>query len=364
MLRKWIFVVALLLAVLIVPTGAQSDLKPVTVFLPFIPNIQFAPVYVAIEKGYFAEAGLEVTVEYGFEPDGLERLALGDLQYAFVGGEQAILARAQDRPIQFVYQWYQRNPIALVIAETADGAAISDPAELAGQRVGIPGRFGNTYTTLLSFLNTFELSDTDVQLEEIGFNAPDVICTGAISIAAVYINNEPLQVRDRAAAGECGDVTGVQVIALADYAPVISNGLAVGDDYAAENTEEVMAFLAGFEQALNDTILNPAEAYSLSLPHIETLPYENAEAFESAAADAIAADEVLAAIGESLNADEKLQLEVLVETIKLWDTTAHGGTELEAWEATQDSILLAGFLEEAIDLETVFTNDYLPMGDL
>ncbi|MEO0563436.1 MAG: ABC transporter substrate-binding protein, partial [Chloroflexota bacterium] len=87
MKRIALFVIA---SLMIVSVAAQDDLTDVTVFMPFVPNVQFAPVYVAIEKGYFADAGLNVTLEYGSEPDGLERLAVDDIDYAIVGGEQVI----------------------------------------------------------------------------------------------------------------------------------------------------------------------------------------------------------------------------------------------------------------------------------
>ena len=37
----------------------------------YIPNIQFAPFYVAIEKGYFRDAGIEIEFDYKFETDGV-----------------------------------------------------------------------------------------------------------------------------------------------------------------------------------------------------------------------------------------------------------------------------------------------------
>lgn len=50
-------------------SSQQPDLTKVTLNLTYIPNVQFAPFYVAIEKGYFAKHGIEVELAYGNEAD-------------------------------------------------------------------------------------------------------------------------------------------------------------------------------------------------------------------------------------------------------------------------------------------------------
>ncbi|NCC37448.1 MAG: myristoyl transferase, partial [Chloroflexia bacterium] len=48
------------------PAPAPEGLRRVTLAMSYIPNIQFAPYYVAAAKGYFAEEGLEVVFDYNF----------------------------------------------------------------------------------------------------------------------------------------------------------------------------------------------------------------------------------------------------------------------------------------------------------
>jgi NitT/TauT family transport system substrate-binding protein len=43
-----------------------------------VPNVQFAPLYVAQQKGFFADEGLDVTMEYGYENDFVALAAQGE----------------------------------------------------------------------------------------------------------------------------------------------------------------------------------------------------------------------------------------------------------------------------------------------
>src|SRR5215216_4933290 len=124
----------LLLAMLLVlVSGAvqvqESGLTDTTFFLTYIPNIQFAPVYVGLEKGYFEEAGFNLTIEHGDEPVGVDLIAANERQFGVISGEQVIAARANERPVVFVYEWYQQFPVGIAVT---DLAGITDVSELRG----------------------------------------------------------------------------------------------------------------------------------------------------------------------------------------------------------------------------------------
>src|SRR5262249_30417977 len=116
--------------------SAPTTLEPVTLFLGYIPNVQFAPIYVAIERGYFKNAGIDIKLEHSpNETDGLTRIATNNLQFGLISGEQALLARSQGAPVVYVFRWYQKFPVGVVVPASSD---IKEPAQLAGKVVGIP----------------------------------------------------------------------------------------------------------------------------------------------------------------------------------------------------------------------------------
>ncbi len=352
---------------------AEAEVEEITFFMTFVPNVQFSQMYVGMEKGYFGEAGYALTLEYGNEPDGVELIALGERQYGLIAGEQVILARANERPVISVYEWWQRNPIVLV---TDADSGIETPADFAGRTVGVPGRFGATYSGLVAFLAANDLSESDINLQEIGFNAPEVVCVGGVEASAVYGNNEPLQIEQRVEADDCNAVTDVRTFAVADYTDLVSNGLVTNEMLIAEQPERVRAMVAAFDQAVNDVINNPFEAYLLSESYIDNLPMTDAlrSALQAASARQqqfltgdFSPSEVATSrsgnydlIAGQFTGEELLQLDVLMETIQLWEAQRTGLATLNSWEVTQETLLQMGFLDEPIDVSQAFTNDFLP----
>lgn len=369
------FLIVLLLTVFIAGGAvAQEDPEAVTFGLPFVPNIQFAPVYVAIASGYTADGGLEVTLEYGEENLMIDLVAAGEMDYAMIGGEQVILARQGERPIVFVYEWFQQFAVGVVVPDTTEG--VESVLDLEGLRVGIPGRFGASYSGLTALLNANGLTEADIRLEPIGFNAPDVVCLGGVDAAVIYANNEPLQIQQRADAGECGDITSVTVFPVADDVDLVSNGIAVSEAMIADAPEKVQAMVTAFDRALADVINNPAAAYLLSVPFVDGLPLsdelqvaleveaEMQREFLATApdADAITAsrDAMLARLGAEFAPEELIQLRVLLATIPLWEAETLGATDAESWQVTQDVLIFMEVLGAEIDLSAAYTNDFVP----
>ena len=83
-------------------TGAAETpaLTPVRIGVGYIPSVQFAPFYVGMDKGFYADEGLDVTLDYGFENDYLKLVGTDELQFMIGSGDQVIIGRAQGRPVR------------------------------------------------------------------------------------------------------------------------------------------------------------------------------------------------------------------------------------------------------------------------
>lgn len=365
---------ALMIMVLGTGAGAQdAPLEPLPIFASFIPNVQFAPLYVAIEAGHFAAAGFEAEIQHGDENVGVMQVAQNVPRYGIISGEQVILARNSGIPVKFIYSWFQTYPLVVVSPDTVQ---VDAPEDLAGLRVGIPGPFGATYTALTALLALAELTEADIQMESIGYVAPDVMCSGGVDAAVVYSNNEVLEIQRRIDAGECGDLTGISVLEIADIANMASNGLVVSEDTLANNAEEARAVVAAFDAGVLGAVTNPARAYLYSLKHVENLPQSDelvaaleaaAEEFDAFAADNPAAEElaekwaeVRAALGEQFTPAELAQFDVLLATVALWGHPARGIVSESAWLTTRDVMAQMGSIPADFDISDAYTNEFIP----
>ncbi len=362
-----IILLSLLLALSAV--AAQDE----TILLTYIPNIQFAPFYVGIYDGYFAEAGFTVKLEHLQEPEVLDLVAAGQADFGIVSGEQVILARSQGRDVVYVFEWFQQYPVGIVIA---GGDGISSLDGLRGTKVGIPGRFGASYSGLTALLKSAGLSESDVEIDEIGFNASEVLCVGAVKSAVVYVNNEPLQIENRIAANDCAGLTSIEVVTVASQVDLVSNGLIVNADILRSDAAKVGRMVAAIEQAVQASINNPARAYLASLQFVENLPiseqmFTRLQELSAAQADflqtnpdreqiAASREEMNEQLGESVGGDSLTQFAVLLRTIDLWDADTLGYTDLLSWESMHETLQMMGFLDDQhLDLEESFSNQFV-----
>jgi NitT/TauT family transport system substrate-binding protein len=304
-----------------VPASEPGALTKIKLPMGYVPNIQFAPMYVAIEKGYFREAGLDVELDYKFETDGVALVGSGDLPFAVVSGEQVLLARAQGLPVVYVAAWYQQYPVS-VVAKSELGVLV--PQDLKGKKIGLPGLFGANYVGLRALLFEAKMSESDVTLDSIGFNQVELLASGEQDVIVGYTANEPIQLRAR----------GIPVteIRVAKYVQLASNGILTSERVIAENPDLVRRFVGAFLKGLADTIASPDEAMRLSEPHIPNFA----------------------------DLDQDVQKQVLETSIEQWKAERLGYSDPQAWANMRNVLLAMDLVTADIDVNKAFTNDFIP----
>lgn len=305
------------------PAASSTSGSLVHIRLPmgYIPNVQYAPFYVAVDKGYYRQAGIEIDFDYSPETDGVSLVGAGNLQFAIASGEQVLLARAQGLPVVYVMTWWQDFPVAVASLASEN---ITTPQDLKGKKIGLPGLYGASYIGLDALLEYADLKESDVTLDSIGYNQVEALISNQVQAAVVYVNNEPIQLRAKG--------YDINVIRVADYVKLASNGLLTNETTIQKNPDLVRAMVQATLHGVADTLANPEEAYKISEKYVEGLA----------------------------GADQKIQHEVLSASITFWKAERLGYSQPEAWQNMQKVLLEMGLLTKSLDLSQAYTNEFVP----
>jgi NitT/TauT family transport system substrate-binding protein len=307
------------------PGTAPAAAAELTVGLTYTPDIQFAPFYVAAEKGYFEDAGLDVTLRHHGANEGLfTAMAGGQEDVVVAGGDEMLQARSQDVPLLNVATLYQEYPVALIVP--AD-SPIETAADLKGHKVGIPGPFGETYFGLVALLRGAGLTEEDVAVEHIGFTQQAALTAGHVDAVMGFVNNDAVRF---AQAGQ--DVRTIPV--TEGDVPLVGIGLGVLDTTAQERPEDVAAVVEATLRGVRDVVADPQEAVELSAEYVPDLGRQDRQ------------EEALA---------------TLEATVPLYgEGDAIGAQDAQTWEAMVTLMQDNGLLDAAVDPAEAWTGEFLP----
>lgn len=298
----------------------QQILEHLRLPMGFIPSVQYAPLYVAVEKGYFEDNGIEVEFDYSFETDGVTLVGSNDLQFALVSGEQVLLARAQGLPVVYVMGWWQDYPIG-VVAKKEQG--IQSPQDLVGKRIGLPGLFGASYIGFRALLSEAGITEDEVTLDSIGFNQVEALAADQDQAVVIYVNNEPLQLQAQGFE--------IDLIRVADYVQLASNGLITNEETISENPDQVGRMVQAVTRGLRDALADPDEAFEISKKYVENLDQD----------------------------EDGIQRQVLAASLLFWEADRLGYSSPEAWENMHQLLLDMDLLAQPLDIEQAYTNEFI-----
>lgn len=186
-MRRWILFFAL---VHLSAASAAEPLEKVRLQLKWFSSFQFAGYYMALEKGYYAQSGLDVEIiERDPAKNNILQVAEGKAEYG-VADSAVLLYRAQGKPIKILASIFQHSPLVFISKKQS---GIVSPLEMKGKIISY--QKGIDDAPLVAMLNEAGLSEADYQLAEADFTG-QAFLRGETDVMSAYLSNQPYAMKE------------------------------------------------------------------------------------------------------------------------------------------------------------------------
>jgi NitT/TauT family transport system substrate-binding protein len=248
-------VFALIAVALSFGTGHAAD--KVTIILDFTISGYHAPFFVAQDKGYFAEQGLDVSIGRGYgSGDTVKKVASGVADVGFNHPAPLIIANADGGNLRSVMGYLNQEMCATYSA--VEHANVRTPKDIEGKIWGGPP--GDVCTIMLTALAEkagFDLSKVKMQQMDAPQRLP-MLATGQIGVTGSFFDKDILFTKALAQAGKK-----LATFRYSQYMSMYSNGVTVTQTTIDKRPEVVSKVVIALLKGFRTTVANPNEAAAI-----------------------------------------------------------------------------------------------------
>jgi NitT/TauT family transport system substrate-binding protein len=231
-------------------TQAQGA-EAITYLFPAPPILPaFGPIQLAKGKGYFTEAGLDVTFAVGKGGiDVATQVGAGNAPLGGIVADAPIIVRQNGVPVKIVAVFGGKGFMQLVVREDS---GITKPADLKGKTISVMSFQDTTFYALLGLLASVGLTQNDVDIQSVGpVGVWQAVATGkSVAMAGVPDWIPPIQ--------NAG--VNVKVIPAEEFFPHMAQAIATSDKIIKEKPELVRSFVKAALRGMKDMMDNPDKA--------------------------------------------------------------------------------------------------------
>ena len=313
-------VAALALALM---SGPALALDKVTLRLDWVYGSEHAPIFLARDKGFFKDEGIDVDILAGEGSTVTVKLVgNGTADFGYAAADQGMMAYAKGLPVVNTAVILQKNPVAIIFPVSSGIKTLTD---LYGKTLGVPTlSVSEKQWKYVEKLN--KLDDAKIRQVSLGTGIAQMIEAQKVDAAVGFFFNDGLKV--------VSDGIPASWILLSDVGlPIYSSGLVTSEDTIKKNPDLVRRFTRAF-----------VKGWTYAVSHEQ----ETLETFLKA----------------NPTVDPKYSKMKLPEVLKLTQTpdtekNGIGYSSKDQWEAMQKALLDMGIMEKSVNVADVFTTEFL-----
>jgi len=222
----------------------------------------------AQDNGYFAQEGLDVTIDTGNgSVEAIPRVATGAYQFGFgdINSLVKFLDEDPSQPVKAIMMIYDK-PTFSVVGRRSLGVT-DDPKSLEGKKLGAPPPDG-AFAQWAAFVEAADIDTSGITLESIGFPVREpMLASGDVDGVFGFAFSVILNLK---ANGVPDD--DIATILFADHGlNLYGNAVLVNETFAEENPEAVKGFVRALAKGFADAVADPAAGAAAVLSRNETL---------------------------------------------------------------------------------------------
>jgi NitT/TauT family transport system substrate-binding protein len=247
---------ALIAAILVSGVALAQKELPVRFALDWRFEGPAAPYFVAIDKGYYKQEGLNVTIDPGSgSVEGINRVASGAYEVGFADINSLIKYRDNPRnlPVKAIMMIYD-TPAFSIVSLKKNG--ISKPKDLEGKVLGAPAADG-AYAQWPIFARANNIDTSKVKIENIGFPVREpMLAQGKVDAIAGFWFSSYMNLKANGVKDE-----DIVVIHMRDYGvDLYGNVIVANPDFMRFQPKAAAGFVRATVRGIQDTIKNPEAA--------------------------------------------------------------------------------------------------------
>jgi len=165
--------------------------KKVTLQLSWLHQFQFAGYYIAKEKGFYKDIGVDVDInEVKFNIDVVSQVEKREVDFS-IGRSSLIIDKMNGKDIVALGAIFQHSPLMLLVRKDSQINSVED---LRGKNIMLT-KNAKKSASIQAMLNSNKLTENELNIIPHSFNLDDLI-SGKTDAMASYLSNEPIRLRD------------------------------------------------------------------------------------------------------------------------------------------------------------------------